>query len=797
MNNNLFQPLLDATDFLKDNAAHDALLTLQSVYQQKLYFVAFIGQYSAGKSCLLNNLLDRQLLPEGTMETTSLLTYVRYGQREEAKLHYLDGSIQILELDQVAELAQSKDGVRWDMETLDYLEIYLRENMLRSGMVLLDTPGVNTLIERHEHLLESSLAMAAAIVYVAGHSPTRVDIERLTMLTKAGFNVVFVRTHCDEIKTSEESVEEVMAGDWKILADCGIRKENCYYLSNLPFSPYFTRLTPLRQRLEQSGNHTEQALEETVTCQLKAQAMLCRTSLEARKEMLEQIRTQNAEALKQRQDELLQKMQKINKRLTSAEESLRKRTAACQSALQQEIIPQLKQNLHDAEKRIQNNTTVTDTAEMADLLRCEASDFILQASELVATYLDPLVKEISGNIPLDGMAVEVAAIPDITSYRELQIGQDEKMDRLRSRLSDIQQNYAKLEDNLDSMDPAECIQLQNELQELEISLQEAQKVYDDLPPYIPRMIPVEDGRSQPSQVARTIGAIADWVMLLIPGDAIAAGIKEIGNSSKVLSGIARMIGRFEKVIEAGDSVKDILFALKNIDKVRASERRVQMAEKMVSNVADGVGNGIEKLRAIRQDGDQSESILSYLTFEYWAGKIGEQFDRPPKYRIDQEYEEQYRQAKAAIVQKRREQQKKAYQKKVELGLLQKEQDRLKAEQESLRVDQDAVSKELAEREGQLREAARQAALTKWRRECAFWYESRMTVQLQEMMDHYIHQFPSRLEEYQRQRFQMLYDMLVKEQETYEQLKNVPEDSVDLEIHRIDGLLEEIHNAFPG
>lgn len=430
MNNDLFQPLLDATDFLKNNATHDALLKLRSVYQQKLYFVAFIGQYSAGKSCLLNNLLGRKLLPEGTMETTSLLTYIRYGQQEEAKLHYLDGSTQILALDQVTELAQSK--VQWDMETLDYLEIFLQEDMLRSGMVLLDTPGVNTLIERHERLLESSLAMAAGIVYVAGHSPSRVDAERLTMLTKAGFNVVFVRTHCDEIKASEESVEQVMADDWKILAECGIRQENCYYLSNLPSSSCFAGLIPLRQHLEQSGNHAGQALEEAVKCQLKAQVPLLHISLESRKKILEQIRSQNTEALKQRQDERLYKIQKLNKRLTSTEESLRKRVTDCQSALRQEAMPQLKQILQQAEKRIRNNTVVTDTAGMTDLLRREASTFMLQTSELIAAYLDPLVREINGEFSMDGMSVEVTALPDITSYRELQIGQDEKMDLCNS-----------------------------------------------------------------------------------------------------------------------------------------------------------------------------------------------------------------------------------------------------------------------------------------------------------------------------------------------------------------------------
>lgn len=249
MEQNDFCPLLEATELLGNTKAHDALLQMQSVYQQRLYFVAFIGQYSAGKSCLLNSLLNRRLLPEGTTETTPLLTYIRYGEREEAKLHYLDGAVQILELAQVAQLAQQAENGRWDLDRLEFLEVYLHEDMLRSGMILLDTPGVNTLIERHEQLLESSLSMAASIVYVAGHAPSLVDADKLSMLTGAGFDVSFVRTHCDEIKEQEETLEQVRANDQPILAGCGIRPERCYYVSNRAESPLFAALDPLRRML--------------------------------------------------------------------------------------------------------------------------------------------------------------------------------------------------------------------------------------------------------------------------------------------------------------------------------------------------------------------------------------------------------------------------------------------------------------------------------------------------------------------------------------------------------------------
>ena len=42
MDQSCFRPLLDATEFLGNTKTRDALLQMQSVYQQKLYFVAFI-----------------------------------------------------------------------------------------------------------------------------------------------------------------------------------------------------------------------------------------------------------------------------------------------------------------------------------------------------------------------------------------------------------------------------------------------------------------------------------------------------------------------------------------------------------------------------------------------------------------------------------------------------------------------------------------------------------------------------------------------------------------------------------
>ena len=64
-----------------------------------------------------------------------------------------------------------------------------------------------------------------------------------------------------------------------------------------------------------------------------------------------------------------------------------------------------------------------------------------------------------------------------------------------------------------------------------------------------------------------------------------------------------------------------------------------------------------------------------------------------------------------------------------------------------------------------------------------------------MIEGYIEGFPSRLEEYQRQRLQTVREALEQERTAYDSLKNTPEDETALELRRVNDLLEEIHHVF--
>ena len=192
-----FQALSAAIDILDWQERRNSLRIIQENYENSQYFVAFIGQFSAGKSFLINNILGRTILPTGIQETTPLLTYIRYGSKEKARLHYLDGAICEISLDEVRSLVQN--GSQWDLPELDCLEVFLTDALLARGLILLDTPGSNTVIQRHQRLLARSLDLASRIVYVTGQALHATETELLQAIKARGKEIDVIRTPCDEI----------------------------------------------------------------------------------------------------------------------------------------------------------------------------------------------------------------------------------------------------------------------------------------------------------------------------------------------------------------------------------------------------------------------------------------------------------------------------------------------------------------------------------------------------------------------------------------------------------------------
>lgn len=77
-----YEHLLETAEWLGKETDAAKLIRLKELSEHKFFCVTVWGHYSAGKSKLINNLLERDILPVQSRETTAALTYIRYGEEE-------------------------------------------------------------------------------------------------------------------------------------------------------------------------------------------------------------------------------------------------------------------------------------------------------------------------------------------------------------------------------------------------------------------------------------------------------------------------------------------------------------------------------------------------------------------------------------------------------------------------------------------------------------------------------------------------------------------------------------------
>ncbi|HEX3958154.1 MAG TPA: dynamin family protein [Trebonia sp.] len=167
--------------------AHDMADAARRLAEGKLR-VAFIGEFKRGKSTLINVLLDREppLLPVGRSPRTRMIIRVEYGAEEAYFLTDKSGhSIRISRADIDKYAAEPEDAAAANKAEALQVVIQLPHEKLRSGLVLLDTPGVGGIYAAHDAVTDDALAEADAILFVAGLSEPLSDGE-LQFLERAG-----------------------------------------------------------------------------------------------------------------------------------------------------------------------------------------------------------------------------------------------------------------------------------------------------------------------------------------------------------------------------------------------------------------------------------------------------------------------------------------------------------------------------------------------------------------------------------------------------------------------------------
>ncbi len=169
------QQLFDTFGSTELKSSHAKFAELLSALDSDAIRLVVLGEFSRGKSSLVNALLDIELLPTAMQATTAINTFIRMlpeGRSERfIRIHYQDGR-PAHEISWTDDTALERWGTELDKshadarKQVDYIEAFMNHSLLAKGLVLVDTPGLQSVMAHHEAITRKAIAEAHIALWV-------------------------------------------------------------------------------------------------------------------------------------------------------------------------------------------------------------------------------------------------------------------------------------------------------------------------------------------------------------------------------------------------------------------------------------------------------------------------------------------------------------------------------------------------------------------------------------------------------------------------------------------------------
>jgi GTP-binding protein EngB required for normal cell division len=214
--------LLDevATSVVSPSASQVKLLQRLDSLRQRIavsrFHLALLGQFKRGKSTLLNALLGADVLPTGVIPVTAISTFLQAAPTPSLRVTFNGGRIEESEPDAPEAFRErltafvTEEANPRNILSVERVEVRLPSELLASGVVLIDTPGVGSTFHHNTAAANAVLTECDAALFVVSPDPpiTEVEVQFLASVRQTVARIIVVLNKIDTVDPDERIIVE-------------------------------------------------------------------------------------------------------------------------------------------------------------------------------------------------------------------------------------------------------------------------------------------------------------------------------------------------------------------------------------------------------------------------------------------------------------------------------------------------------------------------------------------------------------------------------------------------------------
>ena len=217
----------------------DDIKRLNNRLTEGRFHLAILGQFKRGKSTLLNALLSEAILPTAVVPLTAIPTFIRAGQKLSAKVLFEDKKppkeYTANDSDELVNFLSkyvTETNNPANQLNVQQVEVFHPAEILRNGVVLIDTPGIGSTFKHNTEATLNFLPQCDAAMFLVSADPpiTEVEIEFLKQVQKKVPHLFFILNKVDYL--TEQEKEVMVSFIKKVVSEqVGIENDNIFCVS--------------------------------------------------------------------------------------------------------------------------------------------------------------------------------------------------------------------------------------------------------------------------------------------------------------------------------------------------------------------------------------------------------------------------------------------------------------------------------------------------------------------------------------------------------------------------------------